>query len=147
MSLTTTASSRLRSSLSRRVVDAPLAVLGREADQHLAGAASPARRAEHVAVGSSSSSGAPAVLLELVIGRVPGRKSATAAAISNTSVASNSRSQASALSSAAVCDRHDLRRGGRRQRDVGGDQRDLGAAARGLLRRARSPSGPRSGCR
>ena len=81
--------------------------LGREPDQHLAGALSRPRSTRKSWVGSSTISGMPSCFLSLRSGGSLGRKSATAAAITMTSLPS-ARAEHGVLHLRRGLHRHDL---------------------------------------
>ena len=117
--------------LAAGALDAVAAVLGGEADQGLAsgraGRRAPARMSS---VGSSSQLDAAAALAgELALGGAAGRKSAGAPpSAARRSAGNSARDRARQLGGGLDVDPADARR--RRERDVGGDEGDLGAAAR-----------------
>ena len=142
-SLTTIASSALALELLAGARDEVAAVLGREADQRLASARS---RGERRRARPRSARGAAPGRPSLARRSSPraaraGRKSATAAAISSTwAVGELSRDGRGQLGGGLDVDPPTAGRA--RQRDVGGDQGHLGAAARGALgeREAHAPA-------
>ena len=147
MSLTTIASRPLRVELVAAVGDRALAVLGGEADERLArrgGAAASAARTSVGALQRERRAVAP-VLLDLALRpRRPGRKSATAAAISSTSAVGELAPRRRPAARRRSRRRRSATRGSRGERDVGGDDRDLrrrSAAASSASGEAHPPAG------
>ena len=147
MSLTTTASRCLRSSLPRPRSTAPVAVLGGEAHERLAGAAEAAERGEHVG------------------GRLELDGEALEPGLHDLRVLRRARAEVGHrgghqqdVGRRELGARRGLELGGARhvqhahaaralERHVGADQRDLGAAPGGLLGQGQAHASRRSGCR
>ena len=147
MSLTTSASSPLAASLPRAHCDRLRAVLGGEADQRLPVAALPrrARRARRRSA-RARAPGAAVGLLDLAR-RGRSRREVGDRGGHQQHVAGGELLLAGLLQLGRGDDLAPGNAGGRRQRDVGGDQRHLRRPARGRPARARSPCARRSCCR